>query len=105
MIHSILTLSLILRIVILFLLRAILIRLTRFLAEDRKFKVGPAGVSKMFKVVVRQRALLNQCSGDEQVLVYNSATGIFASATYTGGDGAHNNMPPYVALNFIIRFA
>ena len=39
------------------------------------------------------------------VSVYNSATGIFASATYTGGDGAHNNMPPYVALNFIIRFA
>jgi microcystin-dependent protein len=33
-----------------------------------------------------------------------SSTGITVANANTGGDGSHNNLPPYVGVNFIIKF-
>lgn len=30
--------------------------------------------------------------------------GLNIDTTYTGGNGAHNNMPPYIVLNYIIKY-
>ncbi|MBP2658058.1 MAG: hypothetical protein H6Q69_1090 [Firmicutes bacterium] len=39
---------------------------------------------------------------------YQYGTGDAASTTVntnsTGGDGAHNNMPPYIVLNYCIKY-
>ena len=40
-------------------------------------------------------------SGSATLCWHGSAT---ASTASTGGDGAHNNMPPYVVLNYCIKY-
>lgn len=35
-----------------------------------------------------------------QAIAYNT----YFSAASTGGGGAHNNLPPYITLNYIIKF-
>jgi microcystin-dependent protein len=46
-------------------------------------------------------ALLHQ---DITQVTESSVTGITVNNS-TGGDGAHNNLPPFCAINFIIKFA
>jgi microcystin-dependent protein len=42
-------------------------------------------------------------AGGDAVTVAASGTGLSTTQT-AGGDGAHNNLPPYLCINFIIRY-
>jgi microcystin-dependent protein len=38
------------------------------------------------------------------ISIYSAGTGISASSTSVGSGNAHNNMPPYVVVNYIIKY-
>ncbi|HEY8190920.1 MAG TPA: tail fiber protein [Alphaproteobacteria bacterium] len=42
--------------------------------------------------------------GSGNAVAYGGGQGGAHSSSSAGGDGAHNNLPPYIALNFIIRY-